>query len=48
MSNISYPEFLTQVKELVMYDALSTDLDLIRDNPHWVSCLISDLLEAAE
>ena len=48
MSEITYPEFLERVKKLQSDDALSTDLDLIRNNPHWASVLISELMEAAE
>lgn len=48
MNKISYPEFLQRVKELQLDDALSADLDLILNNPHWASVLISDLLEAAQ
>jgi len=48
MNEITYPAFLERVKELQLGDALSTDLDLIRNNPHWASVLISDLLETAE
>jgi hypothetical protein len=48
MNKISYAEFVAQVKQLQADTALSTDLDLIRNNPHWASALISELLEAAE
>jgi len=48
MNKISYAEFVAQIKELQADTALSTDLDLIRNNPHWASCFIAKLLEAAE
>lgn len=48
MNKISYADFVARIKELNRDLALATDLDLIRNNPQWASCLISELLEAAE